>query len=287
MKRTGPFIISEFKIPIEGWNEDILMVPFGDVHRTTKRCHEEKWHEQLDWMKVQVAKGKPLYVLGMGDYDDFLSASERFKIHTAGLHETTEEKFDEILDRHVKMFYEEIKFLKGHIIGLIEGNHHGLYFKSGITSTQRLCQLLECDYLGGSALIKLHFKRGSKCLALVIYAHHGKGGGRTAGSSVNSVEQMTQIAEADIYLQAHDHKKWIYKQTRLRLAPKGLALQERQMLFGRTGSFLRAYVPGTQGYVSEGMMKPADMGVIKVIITPKRTKKGGVEKLILDLHGSI
>jgi len=287
MKHTGPFTLHEFDIPIREWGEDIVLVPFGDIHRTTKRCHKEKWHEELDWMKIKVAQGKPFYVLGMGDYDDFLSSSERFKIHTADFHETTEEKFNEIMDRHVNIFYDEISFLKGHIIGLIEGNHHGRYFNSGITTTQKLCEKLECRYLGGSSLMRLHFQKESKRLALDIYAHHGRGGGRTAGSSVNNIENMTQIAEADIYLQGHDHKKWIYKQTRLRLAPHGLALQERQMIFARTGSFLRAYQPNTHGYVSESMMKPSDLGVVKIIITPKRIKKDRRDRLTLDLHGSI
>ena len=135
MKRTGPFTIYEYELHFKR-GDRITIVPFGDVHRSTKRCSEAKWKEFLYNMESRIALGENLYLLGMGDYDDFMSAGERIKIQNADLHETTEEKIDEVLDRHVNILVRELEFAKGRIIGLIEGNHHGKYFQSGITTTQ-------------------------------------------------------------------------------------------------------------------------------------------------------
>lgn len=270
-KRTGPFTIHEFS-PKFKRGEKIFIVPFGDVHRSTKRCSEVKWKEFCYNMSSRIALGENIYFLGMGDYDDFMSAGERIKIQNADLHETTEEKIDEVLDRHVNILVKELEFAKGRFIGLIEGNHYGRYFNSGITTTQKMCEMLQCSYLGGSSFIRLSLAMGEKRMAVDIFAHHGLGGGSTGGSSINSVERMATVAEADIYLMAHDHKKWGFKSSRLRLTHGSqFNIQDRQLLFGRTGSFLKAYEPGTHGYVAEKCMRPSDIGHIEIIMTPRIT----------------
>jgi hypothetical protein len=272
MKRTGEFTIHNFKIPFKR-GDRVALVPFGDVHRSTKRCSEEKWKEFCYNMSSRIALGENLYLLGMGDYDDFMSAGERIKIQNADLHETTEEKIDEVLDRHVNILCKELEFAKGRILGLIEGNHYGRYFKSGITTTQKMCEKLGCVYLGGSSFFRLSFCiPPEKRMSVDVFAHHGLGGGSTGGSSINSVERMANVAEADIYLMAHDHKKWGFKTSRLHLTHGlQLDLQDRQIVMARTGSFLKAYEPGTYGYVAEKCMRPSDIGHIEIYIKPQIT----------------
>lgn len=272
MKRTGPFTIYEFK-PQCKRSEKIVIIPFGDVHRSTKRCCEDKWLEFLWNVKNRIAMGENIYLLGMGDYDDFLSAGERIKIQNADLHETTEEKIDEVLDRHVDILCRELDFAKGRIIGLIEGNHYGRFFQTGITTTQKMCEKLKCAYLGGSSFIRIQICLDKhKRMAVDIFAHHGLGGGVTGGASINTVERMANVAEADIYLMAHDHKKWGFKSSRLRLTHgSGITVQDRQLIFGRTGSFLKAYEPNTYGYVSDKCMRPSDIGHIEIMLLPRIT----------------
>ena len=77
MQTTGIFTIHEFEIPISSFNEPIYLIPFGDVHRSAPLCHTEKWLEFLDWAKNK----KRCYFLGMGDYDDLASASERMNLN--------------------------------------------------------------------------------------------------------------------------------------------------------------------------------------------------------------
>ena len=273
MKRTGPFTIHSQEVPFKR-GEKIVIVPFGDVHRSTKKCAEEKWIEFCKNIGKRIALGENIYLLGMGDYDDFMSAGERISISKCELHETTEDKIDEVMQRHVDILVDELGSARGRIIGLLEGNHYGRYFKTGITTTQKMCEALGCPYLGGSSFIRLQFSfPPKKKVAVDIFAHHGLGAGRTGGASINSVERMANVAEADIYLMAHDHKKWGFKASRLRLTRGSrLGIQDRQLLFGRTGSFLRAYQPNTHGYVAEACMRPSDIGHIEIYLTPKIDK---------------
>lgn len=270
MKRTGQFTIHSFS-PQFKRGEKVALVPFGDVHRSTKSCCEEKWLDTLHGLEKRLALGENIYLLGMGDYDDFLSAGERVNIQRCDLHETTEEKIDEVLDRHVDILVKELSAFKGRFVGLLEGNHYGRYFHSGVTTTQKMCEKLECAYLGGSSFIRLSFTiPPAKRMCVDIFAHHGKGGGSTGGSSVNNVERMAQVAEADIYLMAHDHQRWAFKSSRLKLVSgTKLDIQDRELIFARTGSFLKAYEPNTHCYVSEKCLRPSDIGNVEISLLPR------------------
>jgi len=283
------FTIHRVNIEVKDLNKPIYLIPFGDIHRFAPLCDEEKWLEFVDW-----AKNKDnAYFLGMGDYDDLLSFSERKAITSACLHESTMSSLDDLFYERTTKMLKEISFMKGKVIGLIEGNHFG-ELQSGITTTQLMCDKLGCKYLGGNAFIRLSFSHGSKRTAIDIWAHHGKGASRLCGGSINSVENMCNTADADIYLMGHDHRKSVAMKTRLTLTGNnGLTLSHKKILLGRTGSFLKGYVPDKPSYIVKAALSPTDLGVVKIELTPKRkveqiagTKKR-VDCFYVDIHASI
>ena len=152
MKTTGIFTVHKYEINAH-YNETITLIPFGDVHRSANLCHTEKWFEWCKWAKKQ----KNAYFLGMGDYDDLSSTSERKILGNESLHETTKWTLDELYKKTTDRFYNEVSFMKGRVIGLIEGNHYAR-LTSGFTTTQYLCDKLGCTYLGVSSFIRLSFK---------------------------------------------------------------------------------------------------------------------------------
>jgi hypothetical protein len=261
------FTTHKVEITVDKLEEPIYLIPFGDVHRFADLCAVDKWKSFCEWAK----KKKRCYFLGMGDYDDIASTSERKGLSQAALHDTTLSRLDGVYNDFVEKFIKEISFMKGRLIGLIEGNHFGM-LQTGMSTTQLMCEKMGCKFLGKSSFIRLSFGYGNKKYALDIYAHHGRGGGRTAGSSVNSVEAMRKIGDADIYLMAHDHQKFVYDSSRMRLSEGGggLTITNRKILLGRTGSFLKGYEPGKASYVSAGAYPPTDIGVIKIEMTPRR-----------------
>ncbi len=285
MQTTGLFTIHQFDIHVKRLGEPIYLFPFGDVHRSSPMCSDERWLAYCDW----AAQKKNAYFLGMGDYDDLASTTERVILTDKKLHESTQEVLEELYVKHTKNLVKEITFMKGKLIGLIEGNHCAV-FRSGITSTQRMADMLNCKYLGVSAFIRLVFQYSTMNTAIDIWAHHGKGAARLIGGSINRVQQMGEAAEADIYLMAHDHKKAVGMTTKLRLSKNnnGLPhLNHRKQLYIRTGSFLRGYEDGRVSYVADGAMNPTDLGVVKIEMTPQRTWKEGRDTYYVDLHASI
>jgi hypothetical protein len=289
MNTTGIFTVYRYEIQFEKYGEPIYIVPFGDVHRSSPLCHAEKWKEFLDW-----AKGKErCYFLGMGDYDDLASGSERQILVNKALHESTITTLEDLYRKFTDRFHHEVSFMEDRCIGLLEGNHYG-EFQNGTTTTQKLAELMKCKYLGVSSFIRLSLH--SRCKptntsSVDIWAHHGKGAARLVGGSLNRVEQMLEAAECDIALMGHDHKKSVGLKTRLSLNSSGgnggLKLHQRKILFARTGSFLKGYEPEAKSYIADAAMNPTDLGVIKIELTPKRERRDGGDYQYIDIHCSI
>lgn len=240
----------------------------------------------MKWARTK----KNCYFLGMGDYDDLLSYSERKSITNAHLHESTNQTLDELYLKHTLAFADEIRFMKNRIIGLIEGNHHATFI-NGTTTTQKLCELLNCKYLGVASFIRLVFRYSTKSTSVDIFAHHGKGGsGRMVGSDLNHIQAMGENSDAQILLMGHSHKKGITMKTRLSLSNNrmgNLYLTHKKIIMARTGSFLKGYEPEAPSYVAKACMSPTDLGVVKIELTPKRETDNNKDLFYIDIHGSI
>jgi hypothetical protein len=287
MFSTGVFTIHRYEIKYQKYNEPIYLIPFGDIHRSSSMCHEEKWLEFLEWAK----KKKNAYFLGMGDYDDLASGSNRDILANRNLYDTTKKTLEDTYLFHTKKLAKELSFMNGRIIGLMEGNHYA-EFQNGTTTTQKLCELLNTTYLGVSAFIKLSLSISNKhdsSRSIDIWAHHGKGASRLIGGSLNRVQQMGESANADIYLMGHDHKKSVGLVTKLELTSTGkvMRLHHKKQLYARTGSFLKGYEDGKISYVADGCMSPTDLGVVKIELTPRRDCRNGEDITYTDLHASI
>jgi hypothetical protein len=286
MNTTGIFTIHRYEIRDIKIGEPIYLIPFGDIHRSAPQCHTEKWSEFLAW-----AKKKPRsYFLGMGDYDDLASTSERVLLGNNGLHDSTVKTLEGLYLKHIERLAKEIGFMHGRLVGLLEGNHYGV-FQNNTTTTQKLCEFMGCPYLGVNSFIRLSLgykKHPHNYSTIDIWAHHGRGAARTAGGRINTVEQMAKIAEADIYLCGHDHSKGAVPVSRLRLGASGhdLKLSQRKVFLIKTGSFLKAYEPNEPSYVVDAAMPPTDLGVVKIELTLRREQKNG-DITWIDIHASV
>jgi len=284
------FTIHSVKVPILKYGETIPLYPFGDIHRDSPNCHVPKWQEFLS----EASKPTNGLYIGMGDYLDCFSESERSGLIAAKLHESSEENMENFIKSKLDAFCEEIEFMRGKLIGFIEGNHF-YKFASNITSTQYLCEKMKCRYLGASAFIRLSLEyHGHSTSKVDMFVHHGKGASRLVGGSLNTVQQMAECAVADVYLMGHDHKKSAGMSSRLELTDgsSGVNLRERRLLYARTGSFLKSYEPDRASYVVKSLLNPSDIGYVKIEITPVRKQRrkdgGGIEdRVSVNIHASI
>jgi hypothetical protein len=191
--------------------------------------------------------------------------------------------------------------MRGHLIGLLCGNHYGVFrggkgkkenADNGLTTDEKLCRLMGTKYLGATSFVQLVFasKNHATSMALDMWVHHGSAVCATLGGSITQVEKMQNTAIADIYLLAHDHKRFAVPASPklfLRKAHAGLpTLHHKKIILARTGSFMRGYVDGEDSYISEKAAPPSDLGVVKIEITPRRFQHNGNDFIDLDLHSS-
>ena len=130
--------------------------------------------------------------------------------------------------------------------------------------------MLDAPVLGSIAHISLGLSRGPKRVGLAIVAHHGKAGGKLAGTTINQVADLrTVFTDADIYMMGHDHQRGAWPQSILHVSPTGHGeprLHARRQWLCRTGSYLRAYAPGMASYAASRLLRPADLGGIELEI---------------------
>ena len=274
----------EIKLPqITGHPVNIWF--WGDVHRDASACDDERWK----WFLKKSANDDPeyTYYFGMGDYHDFASTSERKKIKHAMLHETTEEAIEDLVQKRNRVFCQEISQMRGKLLGLVEGNHKWI-FENGQTSTEDLCNRMGCEYLGYLTHSTILFMEqvGGKMQFVDIVACHGKAGGKTAGITLNQVDDLRRVfPAADIYVMGHDHERGAWPKDVLIRSDGGLK-QKRQFLC-RSGSFLKGYTPGTSSYSIGRIYRPSDLGALKLTISFHRDRKEGRDRVITDIEAVI
>lgn len=268
MKTTGIFTVHRYEIPFKKYGEPIKLVPFGDVHRWAPLHAEKVWHKFIDRYK----NDKSAYFLGMGDYLDEISTSERRAYLNADYHDSTIHNNEKYYRERAIRFAKEIGFMKGRIAGMCEGNHY-FQFMDGLTSTNLMCQELETQYLGVKTFLELILRKDEHhALRVVICCHHGEGGGRRASSSVAKLENMAHTHEADIILQGHDHRK-----NHVELSVIGITHAQRGKpnviqkvrYCARTGGFLKGYVSNYASYIADANLPPNSLGNVEFHLTPK------------------
>ena len=92
---------------------------------------------------------------------------------------------------------------------------------------------------------------------------------------------------ADLYIMGHDHRKGAVPTSTLEVVTgargKLITKQKRQWLC-RSGSFLRGYVENEPSYVAGALMRPTDLGTIRIEVKVTRETRGGTDLMAKDIH---
>ena len=257
---------------------------WGDVHRDAVSCDVKRWR----WFLEKSAKDDPelTYYMGLGDYHDLASAREQQKLTRDHLHETTMETLDELVEKRNREFADEIKQMQGKLLGLIDGNHNWR-FPNGVTASEDLANRMGCPHLGWLTHYTLAFNFGGKKQNVYIVACHGRAGGKRIGTSINQVEDMKAIFPmADIYIMGHNHDRGAWPIDILYPSSSGEIKQKRQFLC-RSGSFKKAYETNKSAYEVGRLLRPADLGALKLEISFHRDYSGGQDRIITDIQAII
>ena len=284
MQNTFKLFSKEIKWNI---NEPFHLYLWGDVHRDADACDVDRWK----WFLQKAAKDKNAYYVGLGDVHDFASTKERSAIMKAELHETTMEHFDDIVIKKNIEFANEIKQMRGRLLGLIGGNHTWK-FGNGKFSDEDLAERMETEYLGWLCVYELTFNFGNNRYQTVyMVLCHGKAGGKLIGTSINQVDDLKTIFPfADLYAAGHNHQRGAWPVTSLRPQKRNgspFKLKQHRQYLVRSGSFLKSYVDGKSQYTTGGLMRPSDLGAVKLTISFHRNRKDGNDDIVTDIESTV
>lgn len=268
--------------------DKIKLWMFGDIHRDAPSCDVDRWK----WFLAEAKRtmDENTYFLGLGDYHDFASSREQKHLQRRGeLHQETIMRLDESVERDNRKIAREMAFMKGHVIGFIEGNHTWT-FMNGKTATEDLAERLNTKFLGwlNHHSIRVKFPNTNRQQMIYIISCHGLAGGKTAGNSVNQLDNLRQIFPlGDIFVMGHDHQRLARPMSILIPATSNLTgdveLKQKRQFLCRSGSFKKAYVEGVSGYEVGRLLKPSDLGALMLEIGFHRDRKDGSDRFITDI----
>ena len=250
-------------------NETVTLMPIGDAQVGVEAADLKRLKSHMEWG----FHTKQALFLGMGDYVDMASPSNRRTLKAAGLYDTVTEALQVKAQEDIKTFLQHTMYTKGAWLGLLQG-HHYMDMADGTTSDMKIAEALRAPFLGDAAIVRIIFDKHKDVdglpLKADIWCHHGRGGGVGAAAPISLLEKTARGFDADIYLMGHQHKKVATPIDEMFWSRDGRMLH-RTKLLACTGSFLKGYLANSMSegraggtYVEKGMMTPVSLGGIVI-----------------------
>lgn len=175
---------------------------------------------------------------------------------------------------------EMLRPLDGRWLCFLKGNHEDRWIRQvGAASTfGALAREVGADAVGYSALFRVALwfndpggrkKRAGRPPSRIveIAAHHGSGGGRTAGSKLGRpIDWTAGLQRPNIVVQCHTHALGSWHECRLGLSDDERSLVDHPIAIVLAGTTARSYTAGEAGYAERAQYRPVPMGraVIRV-----------------------
>lgn len=250
-----------------------VVSPLGDIQWSGKRGPTSADAVKRHIDRVLKLEG---WFLGMGDYIDFLSPSNRQRLAGAALYDTAGDVIDEKAHELVTEVYNDLlKPTTGRWIGLLEGHH--FYEGQGSTSDMWLAEMLGCPFLGTSAFVRLEPS------GIVLWAHHGQGNSVLPTGPLNKLYHTSHgWIGADAYLIGHTTKMSAARLSRPQPNAEFNDLTHRDILLVNTGGFSKSSVIGHRhgriprgDYAEQKMLTPSPLAAPLLYV-----ERGHVEAVI-------
>tara|TARA_Y100000310_G_scaffold311529_1_gene357864 strand:- start:240 stop:1091 length:852 start_codon:yes stop_codon:yes gene_type:complete len=250
-------------------NDTVTLMPIGDAQVGVEATDLRRLKTHMEWG----FHTKHALFLGMGDYVDMASPSNRRTLKAAGLYDTVTDALYAKAVEDIQTFLSATGYTKGAWLGLLQG-HHYMEMPNGLTSDMHIATALSAPFLGDSALVRIIFDKHKDVDGLPvkadIWCHHGRGGGASVAAPINYLEKIARGFNADIYLMGHQHKKIAAPIDEIYYSRNGRMLHNTKLL-ACTGSFLKGYLASSRSdgrpggtYVEKGMMTPVSLGGIVI-----------------------
>ena len=243
----------------------IRIIPIGDLQYDG--TNRSAW-EDLDKLIKETSKSPDVYYIGMGDYLDVASPSNRENYKAMVKYDSFNDAMEAQVERQIEFIKKILEPTKGKWLGMLQG-HHYWEFSTGGTSDTRLCTFLKAPFLGECAMIQVEFEHTGKhkTPSFIIWCHHGA----SASDPIRKLISLSPSFNADLMLMAHTHTLATKKLNRIEAVFGELGkepyLRDREITLVSTGSYLKGYMQNSKrdgrfqgGYVEKGAMVPVALG---------------------------
>lgn len=276
-------ILSEYRI--NGTATPVTICPIGDIQWNGDR-HDIAYDHLQEHIAKCLTLPNPRFI-GMGDYIDFVSPTNRAALAAAALYDGARKSIsDKALDLTLECYGKILKPTKGKWLGLLSG-HHFFPLRTGGNTDIRLAEMLDCPYFDeGIAVVHLVWSNKTEQHSINIWARHGMGYGKKAAVVSYKLEDIANYWEGiDVYLMGHFTKKSHASFDRpYPVFANGKAwLDHKTIHLVGTGGWSKGYVEAIEPkkniitYVERAGLSPVALGAPILNVRPTRrlsTKRG-------------
>lgn len=260
-------------------HDRIKLYPLGDMHLGAAGCCEKMLAATI----AEIAADPLAYWIGMGDYCDFINLSDpRFAagalapwVKLLDLQDLAAVQRDRFLDIIAPIADKCLTLVKGNHEDVIHKHFERAIYDEIVAGVKALMtdppDKLGLDYCG---YLRLRLERGASetakghVWALDIFAHHGWGGGRLAGSKALKLERAAARFLADLTLIGHWHTLHTLVVRQLALNRRGTRLIHRTCRTVATGHWLDGHAQDQTSYAERAGYPPSAPGCPVISLHP-------------------
>jgi len=259
-------------IPLKSANEEIKIVPLGDIHLGTRACDEDLLN-----MTVRKIKESGAYWIGMGDYCEYINRKDKRFDPTIIAPWINVYDLKDIARVQSKKVIDILKPIAKQCIGLIEGTHEmileafserdiyseiimGIKDEAGMGEDDKL-------KLGFYGWLNLHFSSGTRRAMVSISAMHGARASELAGAKALNMQRWLWTHGCDIALIGHNHSSIVTREVVEEINHLG-EVKEKIRYGCYTGSFYRTNLVGYTTYAERKQLLPLPLGGVEITIKP-------------------
>jgi hypothetical protein len=207
----------------------IYVIPISDLHLGDPHVNFDKFYGYRKWIEDT----PNAYVLLNGDLMNTATKGSVSNCYEESIRPS------EQLKLAVKLFEP----IKDRILAIVTGNHERRIQRDvDYDPSELLAGQLGVYYGGDEAFLKIRFgsqnRTTKKPHCYTVYATHGWAGGRTPGAKANSLQKLSDIVLADIYISSHVHTMVCYQDILLVPDLQNNKMMERKRTFASSGAFL-------------------------------------------------
>lgn len=265
--------VIERAIEYHSRSEVITITPLGDLHFGNAATDEQL----IKRIVQQIAEDPSHFWLGGGDYCDFINRKDpRFRetAIASWLHGV-----NDLAGRQIQKTRDELEPIKDSCLGLLKGTHELSILKHSERDVYAsLVDALKPSHdvpirLGVQGFVRLRLTCVSSgnvrynTWTVVIYCHHGVGGGILEGGHALALGRLFKSYNCDIGLMWHRHRRHVIDQIQLQPAKRGNKIKERYQVAAFCGAFLKSYSED-EVYAEEKHYPPQPVGPVQVILHP-------------------